>query len=328
MDAAPGEAANMDRLTPGEIIFLTGMPQGVSLMLDRDGQPGTALNYARNRRKGLQTLLGIMDGVTADWQLIDAEVAFLDTWLREHKELLTDTDAREVFDFAQHVLNKGGADTVALCDMRGTIQAILENRPEHNDDGQAIDGMNRLIGMVHGVTADRRLMDREILRLQHWIEEAAGGALARNWPGSAILGRITEILADGIVTDEERADLLDMLDSLTGGGFEFGAAGGMATTLPVTPVERINFSGRNFCMTGRFIYGPRARCEAAILQRGGRVLENVTQALDYLVIGGLASRDWVQASYGRKIEKAVTLRNAGRQVFILAEETWAGHLSL
>jgi NAD-dependent DNA ligase len=187
--------------------------------------------------------------------------------------------------------------------------------------------MNRLIGMVHGVTADRRLRDREILRLNRWIEESAGGALARNWPGSAILGRITEILADGIVTDEERADLLDMLDSLTGGGFEFGAAGGMATTLPVTPVERVNFNGRTFCMTGRFVYGSRARCETAVLQRGGRVLGNVTQKLDYLVIGGLASRDWVQASYGRKIEKAVELREAGRPVVILAEETWASHLA-
>lgn len=295
-------------------------------MLDNHGQPSPAFNRARNRRKGLQTLLGIMDGVTADWKLIGSEVAFLATWLREHDDLLTDPDAREVFDFTRYVLDRGGADTVALCDMRGTIQAILENHHEHRDADQATDAMNRLIGMVHGITADRRLRDLEIRRLESWISEAAHGVLATQWPGSAILGRIIEILSDGVVTDEERADLLDMLDQMTGGGFDLGVAGGIATTLPVTPVEQVDFYERTFCLTGRFFYGPRARCEAAVVKRGGSVTSSVTKALDYLVIGGLASRDWAQSSFGRKIEKAVALRDAGQAVVILTEEIWAGHL--
>lgn len=296
-------------------------------MLDSNGQPDPAFNRARNRRKGLKTLLGIMDGITSDWQIVESEALFLATWLREHDELLTDPDAREVFEFARYVLAQGSANAVALCDMRGTIHSILERRHSRESDADEVtDAMNRLIGMVHGVTADRCLSDREIQRFKIWISEAADGALTHRWPSSVILARIAEILADGLITGEERADLLDMLDSLTGGGFDFGAAGGMATTLPVTPVDRVDFHGRAFCLTGRFIYGTRSRCEAAVIKHGGKVVPSITRRLDYLVIGGLASRDWAQTSYGRKIEKAVAARDAGQRLFILSEDAWATHL--
>ncbi len=53
--------------------------------------------------------------------------------------------------------------------------------------------------------------------------------------------------------------------------------------------------------------------------RGGRI-SNVTKSLDYLVVGGMGSAEWKHGSYGLKIEKAVTYREAGVPLRIVHEE--------
>jgi hypothetical protein len=42
----------------------------------------------------------------------------------------------------------------------------------------------------------------------------------------------------------------------------------------------------------------------------------------YLVIGIFASRDWYNTNYGRKIERAVELRDSGSGIAIISEEHW------
>jgi len=183
-----------------------------------------------------------------------------------------------------------------------------------------------LLGLCTGLIADRVLTNDEIALLDTWL--ADNGDVAASWPGDAIAGRLREILADGIVTEEERADLFDTLSRLVGGTLEeHGAASGMATRFGIDAPASIEINGRVFCFTGKFIYGPRARCEKAILERGGRALDNVTRQLDYLVIGTLASRDWAHTSHGRKIEKAHELRANGHAVLVVAEEAWVTQLS-
>jgi hypothetical protein len=48
----------------------------------------------------------------------------------------------------------------------------------------------------------------------------------------------------------------------------------------------------------------------------------VTKRTDYLVIGTFGSRDWVHTSFGRKIEKAVSLRGSGSGIAIAVEDHW------
>ncbi len=51
-----------------------------------------------------------------------------------------------------------------------------------------------------------------------------------------------------------------------------------------------------------------------------------TLATRYLVIGVFASHDWYNTNYGRKIERAVELRNSGSGVAIISEEHWKSFL--
>ena len=48
----------------------------------------------------------------------------------------------------------------------------------------------------------------------------------------------------------------------------------------------------------------------------------MSRAVNYLVIGTLASRDWRFSSHGRKIEKAVKLRGQGVPIRIISERVW------
>jgi len=43
------------------------------------------------------------------------------------------------------------------------------------------------------------------------------------------------------------------------------------------------------------------------------------------VIGTLASSDWRFSSHGRKIEKAIKLKEEGLPMVIIAEQTWFSH---
>jgi NAD-dependent DNA ligase len=182
-----------------------------------------------------------------------------------------------------------------------------------------------LLGICSGLLADGHLSDEEIRFLDTWL--ADNDDISTTWPGEVICARIRDVLADGVITDDEREHLTTTLTDLLGGTLEeTGATSGMATRLPIDDVESIELSGRSFCFTGSFLYGTRKVCEEAVKKKGGVAISSVRVDLNYLVIGTLASREWAHTSHGRKIEKAIDYKNKGRQILIVSEEQWVQFL--
>lgn len=178
-----------------------------------------------------------------------------------------------------------------------------------------------LLGICSGLIADASLNNQEIAYLQTWLSDNKN--VASTWPGSAIARRICEITEDGIITESERAYLIDLLSELSGNYFqETGAATIEAPALPIDDDPSIFFKNMTFCFTGEFMYGTRANCERVVLQLGGMPIDNVTKKLDYLVIGSRISPMWVNTTYGRKIEKAVEQRDSGLELAIISEQQW------
>jgi NAD-dependent DNA ligase len=68
-------------------------------------------------------------------------------------------------------------------------------------------------------------------------------------------------------------------------------------------VEKVEFAGSRFCLTGVF-NRPKEEIKAAIEGRGGTVAENVSKKVRYLVVGSAGSAEWKHGSSGTKIEKA------------------------
>lgn len=184
----------------------------------------------------------------------------------------------------------------------------------------------RLLGICAGFTSDGVLTGDEIWFLNLWLQHHK--EVAETWPGAVVYRRARDILADGVIAEDERDYLVSMLSDLIEGTLEnAGAAYGLSTGLPVDQTANVVIPEKYFCFAGAFLYGTPAACEHAVHSRGGEAIPQVTNSLDYLVIGTLASREWGHTSHGRKIEEAVKCRDDGADLLIVSEAQWASALA-
>lgn len=182
-------------------------------------------------------------------------------------------------------------------------------------------GSESLIGIASGLIADGELNNKEIQFLSIWLSE--NQALATTWPGEVIYKRVREVLADGVITPEERDYLKKSLIDLVGGEFCVdGAVATDSTDLPVDLNVIVQIPMLSFCFTGQFLFGTRSACEKTVTQYGGRI-SSVNRKLDFLVIGELSSHDWKYSSFGTKIESAMKLKQNGAPLAIVTEAQWA-----
>lgn len=181
-----------------------------------------------------------------------------------------------------------------------------------------------LLGIAHGLLADRELKDAEIRFLKEWLDTHS--AIANAWPGDVVHARVSEVLADGKVTTEERDHLIDTLQRLIGGTLTQLAASTHVTQLLPYETPALEYPNATFCLTGDFVFAPRGACEKEIASRGGVIKSSVSKKLRYLVIGGLGSPEWKHGSFGTKIEKAMELKKDGAPILLIHEDHWATSL--
>ena len=193
-----------------------------------------------------------------------------------------------------------------------------------NNIAKAID---QLSGICAGILADGVINDSEAQFFADWVRKFA--PLEPVWPFTDILSRVELIFADGRCDDEERAELQGIMEALCGHTQDAKPEETYSTTLPLDdPLPApLLFPKQQFVVTGRFAYGTRRKVFEAIESLGGVPTDSApTLATRYLVIGAFASHDWYNTNYGRKIERAVELRNSGSGVAIISEEHWKSFL--
>ncbi|MGE4534689.1 BRCT domain-containing protein [Halomonas sp.] len=183
---------------------------------------------------------------------------------------------------------------------------------------------NELCGLARGVLADGAVNQAEAEFLLQWLQEHPESLAT--WPFNVLFVRLEEMLADNHLDEEEQGELLGLLLDYTGGGSTQGGATAsrQSSALPLcSPAPDVVFEDHHFVLTGKFITGSRQECEMELQALGATPQKNVTQATNYLVIGNLGSKDWAQSSYGRKIQRAVELRERGQPLHIISEQHWA-----
>lgn len=183
--------------------------------------------------------------------------------------------------------------------------------------------MDELIGLARGLCADGVINAAEVEFLQKWL---AASLAANDQPlFQTLWERLSQVLEDGCVDEQEHRDLFDLLQSLTGKETELGEVL-KSTTLPLCkPPPRITFGGTMFCFTGTFSFGQRKDCEKAVEERGA-VAGSLTKRTDFLVIGSYATEAWKHSSMGNKIIRACDLKAQGLPITIVSEEHWASFL--
>ncbi len=201
--------------------------------------------------------------------------------------------------------------------MQRSIEDILSNR-ESSQPG--VGQIEELVGFLTGVASDGVLNDQEVEALSSWLD--VNESVKDTWPASVIVNRLNNVLEDGIITEEECQDLLQTVNQITGNSSEGDDIGYESSTeVWEDKVDTLEIAGKTFCLTGEFVSGDRDTVDTMLRLRGAETSPNVNKNVDYLVIGTLASRDWLYTSHGRKIEKALLLKREGAGVTIITERT-------
>jgi hypothetical protein len=186
--------------------------------------------------------------------------------------------------------------------------------------------VNELIGLCRGILADGSVNRAEATFLLDWLERHR--EFASNFPFSALFPRVRDALEDGVFDLDEERELLEALSATVGGEIAVpDGSNSLSTELPFDlPFPTILHSASTFVVTGVFSYGKRRLVREAIESRMGTVRGAVSRSTDYVIVGGVGSRDWVHSSFGRKIQEAVDLRNAGAMISIIPERHWVASL--
>jgi len=191
------------------------------------------------------------------------------------------------------------------------------------DAKRSAKGLQSLMGILSGLVCDDHLNDDEIRYLRTWLKENDG--LADVYPANIVHRRVHEILTDDVITDEERKHLTKELQILTGNNFiETGAALPEHIANIFDDDPHVIFEDNIFVFTGEFLWGTRNECHREIEKRGGTSKNSITNETNYLVIGSMASPDWITANFGRKIQKAAEMAQSGEyQISIIREVDWS-----
>ncbi|MGO3909000.1 BRCT domain-containing protein [Huaxiibacter chinensis] len=283
----------------------------------------SAFNYSQNRDKAIANLINIIEGMICDGKISEKEMIFLDTWLLESEVLSQNYYVNCIREKISDILSDGIVEQSELDELKELLPEIqrgLMDTP--NIDLYSTDSDKHLLeGLCKGMASDYHLSDEEISYLNWFLSTNA--ALKSNYPGKHLYSLVQSILSDGVITEDERASLLEEITAFTGSNISEGIVDGYSTTSPVDIIGQFYPEDSKVCLTGKFLCGSRRQCESDLVKLGCTISDRVTQDLDYLIIGALSSKDWKFQSFGRKIEQAIDYRdNKGAALKILSEEHW------
>lgn len=179
--------------------------------------------------------------------------------------------------------------------------------------------VSELIGLAHGILADGQITIAEVEYLKKWL---ASKVVVTNNP---VLSRIERELSRLGDRPNDLSSIKATLDALVGGEFEFGEST-KSTKLPLCdPAPEMVLRGAEVCFTGTFAFGKRKDCEEAS-RKAGAVPGELTNRTRYLIVGEYATDSWMHSAFGRKIEKAVEMRDSGLPIHIVSETLWVQSL--
>lgn len=223
-------------------------------------------------------------------------------------------------------------------------EAIGERRVS---DQVITKAMVDLYGYLVGLSIDGTISSEEIQTLRQWINDHKD--LSQDPRIKYVFSVINHIIADGLVTIDERRMLFDiarsfvvevsykeetlamqeLLGILQGVVADevivtkeeeaalLGAINGVLN--PSEETEFIEIAGKTFCLSGDFCHGPKSKVEEYIVEHGGKIAKSVTKKCNYVVIGESGSERYAYGNYGTKAKKALELKAKGQDIEVIKE---------
>lgn len=272
--------------------------------------------------KAVNTLHGMVEGMSADGTVSDIEMQELTHWCSIHANLRHRHPFKEILPVIESALEDGQIDA----EEREDILWLCGNYAADTEYYDIItSSIQYLSGLIHGIMADGVLCDNEIMRLKSWLDD--NDYLQGTYPFDELYSITYSILADGEISENERSTAMAFLSNL----IEFKDSYNLAEPDFEKLREKysvdgicafcpdVTFDGKLFCFTGASYKCTREEIFNQIEAHGGLCRSGVSNKTDYLVVGNAGNPCWAYSCYGRKIEKAISLRKDGCKVQIINE---------
>lgn len=272
--------------------------------------------------KAINTLRGIVAGLSTDVNISTVEINELAHWCTAHSHLRSKHPFSEILPVIERACADGCIDEDEAKDILWVCSSFAESGSYYDSITSAIQFLN---GLIHGIMADGEISDREISALQSWID--ANDFLCGTYPFDEINSLLCSIMADKKIEPEEK----ETLAAFFGNVIEFSHSFNLVEKDFVSLREKYSVSGicalcpeieipnHTFCFTGESSHCSRQEIFSKIESLGGICKNNVSSKTDYLIVGNAGNPCWAYACYGRKIEEAVNLRKNGKHIIIVNE---------
>lgn len=270
--------------------------------------------------KAINTLKGILMGINLDGQINEQEIAELQGWAKEQRQWVNRNPFNEFISTIELILNEENVTRDAIEDLYWLCQKYETDSYYYN---AVTADLQTLQGLCHGILADGVIQDKEVHELSIWLDE--NEHLSSYYPYDEIRSLLLSILSDGKIDEEEITVLKAYFSQFIKLNDEFVDGKIRAETADVsiaglcTSEPNVTFEGKTFCVTGVLKRGTRENLKRDIESLGGIATETITKKTDYLIVGDNGNPAWAFACYGRKVEKALSLRKEGHTITLIHE---------
>lgn len=266
--------------------------------------------------KAFNTLTGIIDGISIDNKIEKKEIKELEKWSDKYEFLTKTNPFNEVLTNVQVLISDNDNSEEIIENIKWLVNKFSGGFNYYND---LTSDLQKFQGILHGILADGKITEDEVIGLQSWLNE--NEHLATYYPYDEIYSLITDILSDKKVDDNEKEFLIKYLNEFVIHSNSKDNTASKELTLggicAITP--EISFKEKQFCFTGVSMKYPRNKIISIIKDLEGKYINKISSKTDYLIIGSNGNPCWAYACYGRKVEEAIQLRKKGSNITLVHE---------
>ncbi|MEC4004843.1 BRCT domain-containing protein [Flavobacterium sp. SUN052] len=274
--------------------------------------------------KAINSLKGILLGINLDNEVNEIEINELRKWVVTHNHMIHRNPFNEFMTYIEETLSNKIPPIETIADLYWLCQKYEGDNYYYN---AVTTDLQTLQGLCHGILADGIITDKEIYDLNQWLSE--NEHLNTYYPYDEIRSLLLSIVSDNKINDEERTllkayfkqfikleneEIQKQIESETANV----TISGLCTSEP-----NVSFDGKTFCITGVLKRGNRESLQNDIRKLGGVPTESITKKTDYLIVGDNGNPAWAFSCYGRKVEKALSLRKNGHTITLIHEFDFA-----
>jgi len=176
----------------------------MSKSIDTHIKPPTA-GFVRTRNnidKAAYVLKGIIDGVNVDGNLVDAEILYLDAWMRSQNSLSLQVIAFDLYQAVNHVQENHNI----INDKRTELNELIQNILESGDKNRSPDDelcINEFLSMLKAICANSVMIQPEITSVEAWI--TANSDISKAFPIKPVYYRIRDAIKGSVNDGEDQA---------------------------------------------------------------------------------------------------------------------------